>query len=90
MAICLSQLELISYHYQPSVTLLSQFQNAPGVVHNDGIKKIGKYLHCHADILLTFKQNQNNSSLSNKQYTDSHRLYENVNMGCEEGKYTKG
>ena len=40
----------------PSVTLLSQFQNAPGKEHYDAVKAIGKWLRCYPDLPLTFKR----------------------------------
>ena len=40
-----------------AVTLLSQFQNAPGKVHYNAMMQVGKWLRCHPDIPLTFKRN---------------------------------
>ena len=73
----------------PSVTLLSQFQNAPGIVHYDGMKMIGKYLRCHPDIPVTFKRNHNNSSMFHEQYDDHRQPHECVSMVFEEGKVQK-
>ena len=40
----------------PVCTLLSQFQNAPGLPHFDAIKHLAKVLRGHPDIPLVFKR----------------------------------
>lgn len=42
----------------PGVIFLSQFQNAPGQAHFDGVKHMAKFLRCHPDIPLVFKRNK--------------------------------
>ena len=47
-----------------AVTLLSQFQNAPGKVHFDAMMMVGKWLRCHPDIPLTFKRVQKDMKMN--------------------------